>query len=99
MWKKLKNKISHEIQELRDYKGKDGIQRNIGKLIDEYYLMQTAVKAHDKRWKEDKDSHAWVNLFVERNRISPYFMGHIDAVVYPVCFINSAILLLLVLSN
>lgn len=83
----IKTKFSTYIHNLRNYKDTNGIRRNIGKLVDEFINMQESVKKHDRRWEEDKDSHAWVNLFVERNRASPYFMGHVDAVIYPLCLI------------
>jgi hypothetical protein len=33
--------------------------------------------------RRDNPGHAWVNLFVEARRASPYITGHVDAVAYP----------------
>ena len=66
----------------------DPIERaknNIEKLDEHTDLTNEGMKPHWKRWlKAPWDVHAYVNLFVESRRLSPYLMGHIDAVLYPI---------------
>lgn len=67
------------------YKGKDGWRRNAVKLKEEFKHMSKFMGEDWKRWfKAPWDMHAYVNLFVESRRLSPYFTGHVDAVLYPV---------------
>lgn len=63
---------------------RNGGWRNFVKLGDEGILLMEGMKEHYARAREDKDSHGYVNLFVEARRISPYFIGHVDAVLYPI---------------
>lgn len=66
----------------------DGIEKNIDKFKKEYAKLKSGMREHWERLKKDKDSHAYVNIFVEAMRISPYLIGHIDAVMYPVLLIG-----------
>jgi len=57
------------------------------KLWDEFKKVWVGMKPHYKRlfaWNPKDVAHAYVNLFVESRRISPYFMGHVDSLFYPV---------------
>lgn len=63
---------------------KDGLERNIIKLWEEWKALRDDMGPHLKRWiRRPWDSHAYVNLFVEARRSSAYLVGHIDAVLYP----------------
>lgn len=49
------------------------------KLRLEWLLMADIMRKHWKRWlRKPWDSHAYVNLFVESRRASPYLTGHVD---------------------
>lgn len=62
---------------------KDGLARDWKKLRMEWALMQDIMKVHWKRWiRKPWDTHAYVNLFVESRRASPYLTGHVDAILY-----------------
>ena len=37
----------------------------------------------------------WTNRYVEAMRASPYWGGHIDQVVHPLCFLETVVLLTL----
>lgn len=65
---------------------------NWKKIKTEYRLLRKSMKPHVRRFvesfKNPRDiTHAYVNLFVESRRISPYLTGHIDGVLYPAIFI------------
>lgn len=68
---------------------KDGIERNITKLRDEWRKVRDGMGPHWRRfwrsfYREPKDIvHAYTNLFVEARRLSPYLLGHIDCILYP----------------
>jgi hypothetical protein len=67
-----------------DPKGKDGVQRNVLKLREEIAFWWDATKEDRLRWlKRPWDLHAYVNMYVESRRASPYLTGHVDAVLYP----------------
>jgi hypothetical protein len=62
----------------------DGIEKNIDKFKKEWAKLKTEMKPHWGRFfKSPIDGHSYVNLFVEARRCSPYLIGHIDAVLYP----------------
>jgi len=61
----------------------DGIKRNFNKLRSEWRYVNRVMGPHWERFFRHPDSHAYVNLFVEARRASPYLFGHIDAVLYP----------------
>ncbi|RLA19355.1 MAG: hypothetical protein DRQ56_05565 [Gammaproteobacteria bacterium] len=64
---------------------KDGLARDLEKMKNEGGLLLDAMGPHWRRWiSKPWDGHAYTNLFVEAQRVSPYFMGHIDAVLLPV---------------
>jgi len=63
--------------------GKDGLARDWKKLKLEWALMQDVMRPHWARWRRKPlDTHAYVNLFVESRRASPYLTGHVDAWMY-----------------
>ena len=62
----------------------DGWRRNWRKLQEEWRYTKKRTGEHWERWaKKPWDLHAYVNLYVETRRASPYLMGHIDSVLYP----------------
>lgn len=64
---------------------KDGIERNIDKFKKEWAKLAEAMKPEWSRFfKHPFDGHSYINLFVESRRISPYLIGHIDAILYPI---------------
>jgi hypothetical protein len=66
----------------------NGFARNLRKLKHEFLQLYRFMGPHFMRWiKKPWDSHAYVNLFVESRRLTPYLMGHIDAVLYPALII------------
>jgi hypothetical protein len=78
------------------WEDKDGVARNIDKFKKEWAKLSTEMKPHWSRFfKHPFDGHSYVNLFVESRRISPYLIGHIDAVLYPVLLISLSIKILL----
>jgi hypothetical protein len=71
----------------------DGIERDIAKLKDEYVVWWTAVRPI--LWEfitleggVSEIGHNFTDLFVEGRRASPYFSGHIGAVVVPVGIVS-----------
>lgn len=62
----------------------DGWRRNVKKLGSEWRASKIGMQPHWRRFWSEPDVHAYVNLFVESRRISPYLWGHVDAVLYPV---------------
>ncbi len=66
----------------------DGFIKNLEKFSSEYKRLRTEMAPHWSRMWKDKDSHSYVNLFVESRRSSPYLMGHIDAILYPILIIT-----------
>ena len=78
------------------WEDKDGVARNIDKFMKEWVKLTEEMKPHWSRFfKHPFDGHSYVNLFVESRRISPYLIGHIDAVLYPVLLISLSIKILL----
>jgi hypothetical protein len=72
---------------------KNGLAKNLEKLQIEWEDMRVLMRPHIARWKKAPwNMHSYVNLFVEARRISPYLVGHVDAVLYPI-LISSSILL------
>lgn len=70
----------------------DGIEKNIDKLSKEWARTREHLKPEWQRFlKRPWDTHTYVNLFVEARRASPYFSGHVDAVLYPVLIILAAL--------
>jgi len=66
------------------WKDKDGLEKNIEKMGNEWNNLKEEMKPHWLRFcKRPYDWHSFVNLFVESRRISPYFTGHIDSILYP----------------
>lgn len=64
---------------------KDGLEKNIDKFKKEWAKLSEEMKPHWARFfKHPFDGHSYINLFVESRRISPYLIGHIDAVLYPI---------------
>ena len=77
-----------------NYQGKDGLRRNIGKLRDERYKVAAALKRtfrEDMKTQPHRVVHNYVDLWVEAQRASPYYMGHLDAFLYPVLIILAAV--------
>jgi hypothetical protein len=71
------------------WEDKDGAARNIDKFKKEWAKLTEEMKPHWSRFfKHPFDGHSYVNVFVESRRISPYLIGHIDAVLYPVLSIK-----------
>ena len=69
----------------------NGFGRNLVKMREETRMLHRFMGPHLKRWlKKPWDSHAYVNLFVESRRLTPYLIGHIDAVLYPLLAIMLA---------
>jgi hypothetical protein len=67
------------------WEDKDGLEKNIEKMSNEWNKLKKEMKPHWLRFfKRPYDGHSFVNLFVESRRISPYFTGHIDSILYPV---------------
>lgn len=62
----------------------DGIEKNLDKLRKEWIKTRDALLPEWRRFlKNPFDGHTYVNLFVEARRVSPYFSGHVDAMLYP----------------
>lgn len=60
------------------YKGKNGLSRNFYKLKEEFRKVKVAVEV---TWGgHDPYTNAWV----EACRASPYFMGHVLAIAFPI---------------
>jgi len=70
------------------YIGKDGIERNLGKLGAEYRILKDAMSPCWTRFMNHPDTHSYTDLFVESCRASAYFMGHVYAVLFPVVIIG-----------
>ena len=62
---------------------RDGLSRNLHKLRDEIGDTRLILLPHWQRFRNKPDSHGYVNLWVEASRASPYLIGHIDAIAYP----------------
>lgn len=68
-----------------EWKDRDGLEKNIHKFGEEWRKVQGALKPNCIRFfKRPLDTHTYVNLFVEARRASPYLLGHIDAILYPI---------------
>jgi len=66
-------------------KNKNGVSKNVEKLATEWPKFVEGLKKPATHW-----SGVWTNKFVEAARSSPYVMGHIDAVAYPLLIILAA---------
>lgn len=73
--------------------GLNGIFRNLAKLWNEFQLVRQAVAVSWARFREEKDGHSYVDLFVEPIRASAYFFGRLVAVLLAAYVIGSAIAL------
>ena len=73
--------------------GLNGIFRNLAKLWNEFQLVRQAIAVSWARFREEKDGHSYVDLFVEPIRASAYFFGHLIAVLLAAYVIGSAIAL------
>lgn len=70
----------------------DKAKTNIRKMKVELQKLSVEMPVHIDRWVERPwDAHAFVNLFVEARRISPYLTGHVDAVLYPLLVVTNVI--------
>ena len=66
-------------------KQKDGWAKNMQKFKFEYRQLKYMADGKPKDWlKAPWNSHHYVDMFVEAERASPYLMGHIWAVYFPV---------------
>jgi len=75
-----------------DPKGKDGTTRNVLKLREEIAFWWNATKEDRVRWlKRPWDAHAYVNMYVESRRASPYLTGHVDAILYPAVLVAAVV--------
>jgi hypothetical protein len=75
-----------------DPTGKDGLERNVIKLSAETKRWWEESKEHRLRWlKKPWDMHAYVNMYVESRRISPYLTGHVDAILYPAVLVAAVV--------
>ena len=64
--------------------GLNGLERNIAKLKQEWKFLSQRPDGQVTDWlKKPWDLHAYVDIYVETMRASPYLMGHIYAVVIP----------------
>ena len=73
--------------------GLNGVIRNLAKLWNEALLVKQAIVVSWARFREEKDGHSYVDLFVEPIRASAYFFGHLIAVLLAVYVVGSAIAL------
>ena len=65
------------------WEDKDGAKRNIDKFKKEWDKVKDVMKPEWQRFFQHPfDGHSYINLFVESRRISPYLIGHIDAILY-----------------
>lgn len=63
------------------------VKRNLIKLRSEWKIVRIALENARKA-----GSHSpYVNSFVEAARASPYFVGHVDAFMYPVLLVTAAL--------
>ena len=66
-------------------KNLDGWRKNYSKFLVDYRKLQQVPDGAPKDWlKKPWDLHAYVDMFVEADRVAPYLMGHIWAVVFPI---------------
>lgn len=62
----------------------DGVAKNLDKFKREFNYLRQMMVPHVSRWiKQPWNSHAYVNLWVEALRASPYLTGHVLAVLFP----------------
>ena len=71
--------------------GLNGGIRNIAKLWNEFQLVRQAFAVSWARFRDEKDGHSYVDLFVEPIRASAYFFGHLVAILLVVYVVGSAI--------
>ena len=71
-----------------DYVGKDGVERDLGKLGAEYRILKADMNVIWAEFKAHPNGHNWTDLFVESSRSSPYFMGHVYATIFPLIVIG-----------
>lgn len=70
------------------WRDKDGLEKNVEKFTSEWKKLKDAMKPEFVRFlKRPWDVHSYVNLLVESRRCSPYLIGHIDAVLYPILIV------------
>ena len=67
-----------------NYKGKDGLERDIAKLRSTYRIMKNGPLVKDawRRLKARPTPHNWTNLRVEQHRVgdnAEYYTGHREA--------------------
>jgi hypothetical protein len=73
---------------MEEWKDLDGAEKNLDKFKKEWAKLSLEMKPHWKRFFQNPfNVHSYVNLFVESRRISPYLLGHIDSVLYPIVLI------------
>lgn len=70
--------------------GLNGIFRNLAKLWNEFQLVRQAIAVSWARFREEKDGHSYVDLFVEPIRASAYFFGHLVAILLAVYVVGAA---------
>lgn len=78
---------------MKELTGLNGVLRNLAKLWNEALLVKQAIVVSWARFREEKDGHSYVDLFVEPIRASAYFFGHLIAVLLAVYVVGSAIAL------
>lgn len=62
----------------------DELKVTLGRLKYHAERVLDQTGDHWRRWLSNPlDGHAYVNLFVESARASPYLIGHVDAILYP----------------
>jgi len=66
----------------------DGPMKNAQKLFIGWCAIRERWALHSTR---RGGSHAYVDRFVEAARASPYVVGHVDAVLYPVLLVLAGI--------
>ena len=71
--------------------GLNGIVRNVAKLRNEFGLVRRAYASSWARFRDEKDGHSYVDLFVEPIRASAYFFGHLVAILLAVYVVGAAI--------
>lgn len=66
----------------------DGVMKNVQKMYLGWIAIRLRWGSHSTTRRFD---HAYVDRFVEAARASPYFVGHVDAVLYPVLLIAAGV--------
>lgn len=66
----------------------DGLEQNNYKFKRDYESLKNLEDGQPSDWlKKPWSSHDWVDMYVEADRTSPYLMGHIWSIYYPVSII------------